>query len=282
MRPGRRGRGDSRVRRNRTRARRGLGSGPGQGALRWWQLLRELGSAAPRRTGPRRSTSRSSRGGSSRTPSRSYAWNSAARVSASIASTSPTPPSGSGSTRVCAPPARIFSSWTRASSSRRSSTARPASWCSASASDCCACWARPGAARDRRDPHARSAERRRSSTTRSARRWRTRSTSPAPDGLGVLGRPSRAGPRGGGWCGHPGTRHLDAVFSGLRAGALRGVDLLAHADQAMTSGDKHGVDGIAQDLREHLDAGGHGPGANRPLPGGRIRRPPQETRTPRN
>ncbi|TDC74584.1 aminoglycoside phosphotransferase family protein [Actinomadura sp. 7K507] len=48
----------------------------------------------------------------------------------------------------------------------------------------------------------------------------------------------------------------EAAFCGLRAGALRGEDLLAYADRAMTSGGKHGVDGIAQDLREHLDAGG--------------------------
>lgn len=48
----------------------------------------------------------------------------------------------------------------------------------------------------------------------------------------------------------------EAAYCGLHAGALRGEDVLAYADRAMTYGGKQGVDGIAQDLREHLDSGG--------------------------
>lgn len=48
----------------------------------------------------------------------------------------------------------------------------------------------------------------------------------------------------------------EGAYCGLHAGALRGEDVLAYADRAMTYGGKQGVDGIAQDLREHLDSGG--------------------------
>ncbi len=48
----------------------------------------------------------------------------------------------------------------------------------------------------------------------------------------------------------------EAAYCGLHAGALRGEDVLAYADRAMTYGGKQGVDGITQDLREHLDSGG--------------------------
>lgn len=63
----------------------------------------------------------------------------------STVSTSPTPSSGSGSTRTCGSPAQSSRSWRRAKPSPRSSTARPASPCSAPAWDCFACSARPPA-----------------------------------------------------------------------------------------------------------------------------------------
>ncbi|MEU8346799.1 hypothetical protein SAMN05443665_10553 [Actinomadura meyerae] len=48
----------------------------------------------------------------------------------------------------------------------------------------------------------------------------------------------------------------EAAYCGLHAGVLCGEDVLAYADRAMVYGGKQGMDGIAQDLREHLDAGG--------------------------
>ncbi|NKZ05488.1 AAA family ATPase [Actinomadura latina] len=51
----------------------------------------------------------------------------------------------------------------------------------------------------------------------------------------------------------------EAAYCGLHAGILDGADILMYADRAMTHGGKQAVDGVAQDLRDHLDAGSGDP-----------------------
>ncbi|MFI0407415.1 hypothetical protein [Actinomadura sp. 3N508] len=47
----------------------------------------------------------------------------------------------------------------------------------------------------------------------------------------------------------------EAAFCGLHGDAFTGADVLSYADRAMLYGGKQGVDGLARDLREYLDAG---------------------------
>ncbi|CNE70377.1 Uncharacterised protein [Mycobacterium tuberculosis] len=47
----------------------------------------------------------------------------------------------------------------------------------------------------------------------------------------------------------------EAAYCGLHAGNLDGADILRYADRAMMYGGKQAFDGVAQDLRDHLDAG---------------------------
>lgn len=48
----------------------------------------------------------------------------------------------------------------------------------------------------------------------------------------------------------------EAAYCGLHAGVLDGAQILMYADRAMMHGGKQAVDGVAQDLRDHLDASG--------------------------
>ncbi|MFC4053900.1 tetratricopeptide repeat protein [Actinomadura syzygii] len=47
----------------------------------------------------------------------------------------------------------------------------------------------------------------------------------------------------------------EAAYCGLRAGLFSAEDVLTYADRAMLYGGKQGLDGVAQDLRNHLNAG---------------------------